>query len=176
MRKKVPFRIVSDDEVVQARLLNKARLTESGCWQWIGKTQRRRYGLFWHREKYTGAHRVSYEVFVGPIPAGLVVRHSCDNPGCINPNHLSLGTQKDNARDRTERGRGHKLKGELIGTSKLTESQVREIRASVNMSLQDIAQKYGIDKSNAWAIRAGKSWKHVSTDAPSTDKELGDAR
>lgn len=157
------FQTVTDADLIKATLFNRSRLHEGGCWVWV-RGQRAKYGLFAIKGKTYGAHRVSYEAFKGSIPRGMVVRHACDNPSCINPDHLSLGTQADNVRDRTERGRGQKLKGEQIGTAKLTAAQVREIRASVSLSLREIADKYGIDKSNAWSIRAGKSWKHLSAD------------
>lgn len=161
---------VTDADLVKATLYNRSRLTESGCWVWV-RGKRAQYGLFAIRGKTVGAHRASYEAFKGEIPAGLVVRHTCDNPSCINPGHLILGTQKDNARDRMERGRGHVLKGENIATAKLTAEQVREIRASVHLSLREIASKYGIDKSNAWSIRTGKSWKHVKSDAMASSQQ-----
>ena len=90
----------------------------------------------------------------------MVVRHACDNPGCINPNHLSVGTMKDNMADRDSRGR-RDVRGEQIGTSKLTAKEVLEIRAESKLSLREMGEKYGVDKSNIWQIRAGKAWRHL---------------
>lgn len=78
--------------------------TESGCWEWTG-WRAHGYGYFFHEGKDQRAHRVSYELFVGSIPDGLVVMHSCDNRPCVNPDHLSVGTQADNVRDMVAKGR-----------------------------------------------------------------------
>ena len=75
------------------------------CWLWKGATHERGYGEFWFNNKRCRAPRVSYELNKGPIPEGMIVRHSCDNPPCVNPAHLSLGTDKDNMQDALSRGR-----------------------------------------------------------------------
>lgn len=157
-----PFRTVTENDVLKARLYCKARLMESGCWFWIG-SKRKGYGLLQHNKRTSSAHRVAYEVFNGPIPKGLVVRHGCDNPSCINPDHLTLGTQLENVRDREVRNR-RDVKGEQIGTSKLTVAEVLEIKKSSD-SLDVLAERYGVDRSNVWAIRSGKSWKHLNSAA-----------
>ena len=133
-------------------------MSEAGCWVWKG-SKRNGYGLMSKGNKSVSAHRVSYEAFKGAIPKGMVVRHSCDNPSCINPGHLSLGTQKDNVMDREARGR-RDVKGEQIGTSKLTEAEVIAIRSSP-LSNVELGERYGVHKSNIWAIRRGKSWMHL---------------
>lgn len=155
----VEFRRVSDEDVIKARLFNRSRLSKDGCWEWTG-AKRRGYGLFACGGKSQTAHRVSYEVYHGGIPAGMVVRHTCDNPACINPGHLLIGTVAENVGDRELRGRRN-VKGEQIGTSKLTKDQVFEILASP-LSNVELADKYGVHKTNIWAIRAGKSWKHLN--------------
>lgn len=75
------------------------------CWLWTGIVDRRGYGRV-YRGRMVFAHRFSYELHVGQIPKGLIVRHSCDVPGCVNPDHLRLGTQRDNVGDMFARGRG----------------------------------------------------------------------
>jgi len=102
----------------------------SGCWIWTGPKgpePGHNYGkLMWHN-KYMRAHRVAYELMVGPIPEGLCVLHSCDNPLCVNPNHLFLGTQLDNIRDRDAKGRAPSV--ESCSHPKLTWAEVDDIRA-----------------------------------------------
>ncbi len=84
------------------RMINK---TES-CWIWIGANDRKRgYGSFHIKGKSIGAHRVAYEFFIGAIPKGMVVMHKCDNPRCVNPEHLQIGTQKQNIHDMISKGR-----------------------------------------------------------------------
>ena len=109
--------------------------------------------------KTVSAHRVSYEAYNGEIPKGLVVRHKCDNPSCINPDHLELGTQQQNVADRENRGR-RDVKGEQVGTAKLSEMQVMAIKNSP-LSSAELAERYGVHKTNVWAIKSGKSWKHL---------------
>lgn len=155
------YRVVTNLDLLKYTLLNRTRLAENGCWEWVGGFGAGGYGVIGRNGKSQRAHRVSYEAYKGEIPEGMVVRHSCDNPACINPDHLSLGTQKENAADRTARGRGSKLKGAQIATAKLTEAQVLEIKSST-LSLTELSEKYGVDKSNIWAIRSGKSWKHLN--------------
>ena len=84
------------------------------CWEWQGAKSSKSYGLIKHHGKNLGAHRVSYEMYKGPIPKGKMVCHHCDNPPCINPAHLYAGTHKTNGQDMVRRGRhwGPKLTGE----------------------------------------------------------------
>lgn len=166
------FSVVTDNDLLKARLLNGCRLAESGCWEWIG-SKRNGYGLFSRNNKTTSAHRVSYEAHHGLIPSGMVVRHSCDNPSCINPNHLLIGTIADNVADREARGR-RDVKGEQIGTSKLTEAQVLEIRAS-SESHTEAGARLGVSKNCIWSIRSGRSWKHLIS-VPSLSREVTNAR
>lgn len=93
---------------IHERYLAKVVRRESGCWGWSG-AKCRGYGILSTRRGSppAKAHRVSYELFKGPIPDGMLVRHTCDNPECTNPDHLLLGTDADNARDRVARGRSN---------------------------------------------------------------------
>lgn len=88
------------------RFAEKFRINaETGCWEWIAERNRKGYGMFWHKDSMTGAHRASYELHVGEIPDALHVLHRCDNPPCVNPEHLFLGTNQDNVDDRQRKGR-----------------------------------------------------------------------
>jgi hypothetical protein len=156
--KYIPFEKVSDDDVIKAQLFNECRLGESGCWLWMG-TKRNGYGLFNIGSKSKSAHRVAYELFIGPIPTGLHLLHSCDTPSCINPAHLRPGTVKENMADRESRRR-RCVRGEQIGTSKLTYDDVVSVRTSP-LSISVLAKAYKVDYQTIWKIRKGISWKHV---------------
>lgn len=103
-------------------------------------------------------HRLAYQFKVGSIPIGLFVCHRCDNKLCINPEHLFLGTTQDNMRDRDEKNR--QAKGERITNSKLTESEIREIRKSTETNVSD-ANKYGVSASAISYVKNRQTWKHV---------------
>jgi hypothetical protein len=113
--------------------------------------------------KPTLAHRIAYMVFHGGIPDGMSVLHRCDNPSCVNPEHLFLGTQVDNVSDMHNKGRARKrvLFGSDHGNSKLDEDKVRQIRAS-SASDSKIAQQYGVSRATVHAIRNWQTWKHVT--------------
>lgn len=135
---------------------------DAECWNWVGK-KGHGYGRFWYNGKTIRAHRFSYELFFGNVPDCLFVLHKCDNPGCVNPDHLFLGTLLDNSRDMIAKGRGGDQKGEKNPAAKLTMKDVLEIRslyASGNFTQKQIAQKYNIALSTANQIIIGKRWKH----------------
>lgn len=138
----------------------------SGCWLWHASVDHRGHGRFVvgpmidGAYRTVGAHRHAYELVNGPIPTGLVVRHKCDVPACVNPDHLEVGTQDDNIRDRDERGRT--ARGEANGSAKLTLARVAEIRAAYavgNRSQQSLAAQFGVSKSLVHVIVNGKAWR-----------------
>lgn len=132
----------------------------SGCWIWATTAHGKGYGLFWYGGSNKRAHRISWELHRGPIPKGLCVLHTCDNPPCVNPDHLWLGTMVENNADRDNKGRFITLRGEAIGTSKLTEQDVIEIRASEEPYLT-IAARFGVCENNVSLIRRRLTWMHV---------------
>ncbi len=111
-------------------------------------------GIHWR------GHRLSYHENKGPIPHGMLIRHTCDNPKCINADHLLIGTVQDNANDMVSRGRSVNRTGELNTLAKLTEKQVIAIRAD-NRRQADIAEDYGVAPSNISLIKTGKRWSHL---------------
>lgn len=132
------------------------------CWEWRGSKTQGGYGILYHG-RIVYAHRVSYELHNGPIPQGMMVRHTCDNPGCVNPQHLLLGdgNGKLNAQDMVDRGRQHvvNLPGETNPSVKLTEGQVQDIRRST-LPQRVLATQYGVSQSTIWRARR-THWRHV---------------
>lgn len=125
-----------------------------GCWPWLGQTLPKGYGLFWSGERKTLAHRWIYEAHFGKAPRGMVIMHTCDNPNCVNPNHLRLGTYRENTADMWQKGRAKR--------HKLTDAQAAEIRARHSGKWGDgalLAREYGISKANVSAIIHGRSWR-----------------
>lgn len=113
-----------------------------------------RYGV---RKRF--GHRVAYELKNGPIPDGLLIRHTCDNPPCINPNHLLTGTHQDNCDDMMSRGRGRKAHGVSQWCSKLNDDAVREILCSKSLSIVQLAEKHGVKASVISKVQTGQIWK-----------------
>lgn len=136
------------------------RRGEKECWLWTGSVRGAGYGRISDGARSIPAHRVSYELHYGPIPEGLLVCHKCDVPGCVNPNHLFVGTQKENLADRNAKGRFHPVKGEKHGRSKLTNGQVRLILKD-SRKHQDIASDHGISSAMVCCIKARKNWTHI---------------
>jgi hypothetical protein len=143
------------------------------CWLWQGGTNIRGYGRFRRgraSEGMAGAHRFSYELHNGPAPSDRVVMHSCDNPQCVNPKHLSLGTHLDNSHDRSRKGRdaglfvrgedARRQKGAQHPSAKLTEADVLAIRTD-DRTHRQIASHYGVDRTLIGLIKRRKVWKHV---------------
>ncbi len=140
--------------------------TETGCWEWTGGHSRFGYGCFRYKERQQPAHRVAWELANGPIPTGLLVLHDCphgDNPRCVKPDHLFLGTQKDNLEDMTAKGRRKSVAGERHPKAKVTERQVIYIkkRLAHNEPCSEIAEDLRVNRSLVAHIKYGYSWKHV---------------
>lgn len=135
----------------------------SGCWEWSGGSfHTDGYGLVGHQGKLWRAHVMAYELFHGPVPEGQQVRHTCDNPPCVHPYHLLVGSTLDNMRDKVARGR--QVKGERAPKAKLTAPQVLEIRQSYASGVNQVqlASIYGITQASVSAIVLRKSWKHIT--------------
>ncbi len=147
------------DDTVEARLMKRTRKT-STCWLWEGGKFSDGYGNIGTSRGARRTHRVSYELYIGPIAAGLQVLHSCDNPACINPAHLSLGTGADNMRDRDAKGRHVPCLGTDNGAAKLDNLTVQMIRDSP-LSVAQLAKIFEVCSHTIRRIRAKTSWSHV---------------
>jgi hypothetical protein len=141
----------------------------SGCWLWQGRRNHQGYGLW--REHASGknwvVHRLIWELFNDqPVPDGLQVCHTCDNPPCCNPEHLWIGTATDNAQDKVAKGRwrGGDTRGELNGQSKLTEPQVVEIRRRVaaGETRTALALEFGVHLITVSQLVRRLTWRHVA--------------
>lgn len=150
---------------IEQRFWTKVEKTE-GCWLWSGATNKQGYGELGKGRRGDGniaAHRLSYEIAYGPIPPAMQVLHKCDNPGCVRPDHLFLGTQKVNLEDMTAKDhRSHySQKGEDNGRAKLTLIQVQEIRQRfANGDLRSLlAKEYRVRWRVIDRIVTGKSWR-----------------
>lgn len=151
-------------ETLEQKFWKKVKKTES-CWIWTGKKNKLGYGVIvhgWPKRIYLKAHRVSY-LLHKQDPKELFCCHTCDNPSCVNPLHLFLGTQTDNMRDAAKKGRVRK--GSSHHASKLVEEDIRLIRQLFDsgISINDIIKNYFPDKKylNIFKICSGYSWRHV---------------
>ena len=138
-----------------------------GCWRWKGGVSRKGYGYFRAGGQCRLAHRISYCIASGvtlPELGDMQTCHRCDNPRCVRPDHLFLGTNSDNQADKVRKGRSrngaHVHNGTRVWSNKLTPEQVREIRASTEGRLV-LAARYGVDKVHINSIRARRTWKRL---------------
>lgn len=142
------------------------RVDKSGeCWLWTGFRDKGGYGRVGHEGRSVLAHRFAYEIAVGPIPDGLDVLHSCDNPPCVNPAHLRAGTPSDNFADMVSRNRWEKPCGERHGMSKLTVESVRDIRARFSASrpsITAVGREFGVSKDTILSVILRRTWKQVA--------------
>ena len=155
---------------VQQRLMRHTKYDEtSGCLEWVG-SKRNGYGrmIIGSRtdgtRKSVSAHRIAYELAYGEIPIGMEVCHKCDNPCCVNPNHLFIGTRQDNIDDRERKGRNIVFIGEEQTRAKLTKKAVKDARwerAYKGTSFQKLADRYGVSKMTMQNAIKGVTWKCV---------------
>lgn len=147
----------------------------TGCWNWKGLRDPSGYGYFSiprdhhlfrkakRKDQMVRASRFAFQRVVGPIPEGLVVCHSCDNPSCVRPEHLFLGTTQENADDKVRKNRQYRPVGEKNNGSSLTEVQVMEIRRrlAIGESGRSLAKEFGVSKGCVSLINTGGTWKHL---------------
>lgn len=163
--------LTPDMEDAQDRILCRVNIVEGCHWKWNGAGNHAGYGALTFRGKAYSAHRLSYQAFNGPIPVGMHILHTCDNPWCVNPAHLQAGTAKENRADCKAKGRLNIMRGSANGFSKLTEDDVLEIRTS-DIGPRELAKKFGLHEGSICHIRRGLTWKHI----PGIRNERGQAR
>jgi hypothetical protein len=132
------------------------------CWPWIGPVTSNGYGQsHWKSAPDPKAHRSAYILRKGLIPCGYVIRHTCDNKICVNPNHLVVGTYSDNAWDASDRGQLHK--GEKHKNAKLRATEVVEMRSLFveGVRKSELARKFGVSFMNVSHIVARRIWRHI---------------
>jgi hypothetical protein len=133
------------------------------CWMWTGCVDKDGYGQITIQYKSYKAHRISWQMHCSEIPKGLIVCHHCDVPQCVNPDHLFLGTVKDNADDMMNKGR--QLKGDRNHNAILDDNKVIEIKrliAQGKFSLREIGDIFGVTTASIWQIKDGRSWRHLN--------------
>lgn len=155
----------------EARFWPKVR-KGPGCWEWTASRNRWGYGrLGVTRRQFAYAHRIAWELENGPIPTGKIVCHRCDNPACVRPDHLFLGTHADNVQDMLSKGRGGlrlhpetAARGEQASKAKLKAEQVKEIRRLYRgggISQRELARRFGVTQNAISMLLHRKSWSHV---------------
>lgn len=137
-----------------------------GCWCWTGRTNHHGYGMVQMATgaQFKKAHRVMMEMITEtPLVAGQCVLHTCDNTSCVRPDHLYIGSMRDNTNDRDSRGRYHRWYAASHPRAKLTEDQVREIRLqhATGCGLKAIGARFGISSCSVWNIATRRSWKDL---------------
>ena len=155
--------------VMRQKLLDRSEVMwDTGCREWRGAKNENGYGRIWDGERLVYAHRAMWEVEHGPIPLGMSICHKCDNPRCIDLEHLFCATHMENMRDSVvkqrrkngaakRRGKPAAVRGAQHELAKMTEVQVRAILVD-NRPAKDIAVEYGVSVSLVYGIRNGRNW------------------
>lgn len=147
------------------RFWNKFTRPKVGCWEWFAAKDHFGYGQIgrYGRRNLIRAHRLSWLLFNGPIPDSLCVLHRCDNPSCVNPNHLFLGTKKDNAIDKAKKGRSYSPRGETNGRAILNEKKVKSIRKFHKNGIlcKDLSLMFNTPVSTIYKVVYRVTWKHI---------------
>jgi hypothetical protein len=143
--------------------------SDTGCWNWNHYKKPSGYGTYWNGKKTVNAHKHYYEQANGPVPAGLQLCHKCNNPSCVNPDHMYVGTAKENASDKVKSNRCYRPIGSKNGMSKLTEHDVEIIREMYRRHPSGKKQRtglstflsswFGITSSTVSMIKYKKRWK-----------------
>lgn len=150
------------------RFLEDVSVWINGCWQWIGYTNKKNgYGCTWYNQKRILAHRFMWELMNDQtVPEGMVVMHTCDNPLCVNPYHLQLGTQRDNIIDMISKDRNNHPKGTKHHRYKVTHDMIKEAKKlkGDGKSAREVGDILGIGHSTAGHIMAYNSRYQIEED------------
>lgn len=152
-------------KTLEERFWEKVDIQSTGdCWNWLGAKNSGNYGVININRKMVYAHRLSYELHFDKIPDRLVVGHKCDNPRCVNPQHLFLGTQQDNILDKIQKGRNGSPLGEKSHLSKLKLEDVLVIKNLLSGKTyydREIAEMFGVTTGCIQGIKQGHTWAWV---------------
>lgn len=146
------------------RFFSRVSKEKSGCWQWIGTTNKYGYGIICVDYKFKRAHRYSWEIHNGEIPKGLCVCHHCDNPKCVNPKHLFIGTKKDNTNDMMSKKRNNPPLGERCARAVLDIHKVRKIRNLLSEKVPqiEISRMFKVSVGAIACIHHKRTWRHLN--------------
>lgn len=141
------------------------RRSAQRCWEWTAYRNPLGYGMFWYEKRLQLAHRVSWKIHNGVFNEKLCVLHSCDNPSCVNPRHLWLGTRTDNNNDKVRKGRAQRMFGEENGRARLTEAQVLELRRlwkTEKYTIPQLSERFGgVPEPTLHHAITGYTWSHL---------------
>lgn len=153
--------IIGRRRPLEERFWEKVKKTDN-CWLWIG-ARSGGYGMIRRGDKAVIAHRLAYEWTNGPIPDGLDICHTCDNPACVRPSHLFAGTARDNALDAAHKGRLVVPRGERSSFAKLKDADIPNIRRLLaeGITKTDIGKQYGVSRTTIYGIASGHNWTHI---------------
>lgn len=163
---------MASERIPALRHFNRRVVRGPNCWGWRGYADKDGYGTVKHAGRPLRAHRFSWEIHNGPIPEGLCVCHKCDNPGCVRPDHLFLGTSADNMHDRDAKGRCA-FTGTRNPHAVLTAAIANAIRAKYTGAYgqqASLAREYGVDYRTVSAIIGNKIWKQIPAPAPASSQ------
>lgn len=152
----------SSSDTLLDRFWSKVSISRQ-CWLWTAYKDAEGYGHIRHNDRMRFSHHIAWLLWRGPIPDGMKVCHSCDNPSCVNPEHLFLGTQQDNMIDCTKKGRHGDVSGERNGRARLTYEQVEQIRRSYTGRYGELtywATKFNVSIGAIRYAALGKTWRN----------------
>lgn len=163
------IKIELTEEIIERFWAKVDKKSQDECWGWKAYKNKYGYGQIRINNKKYSAHRISWFIHNGEIPEhnsfhGMCALHKCDNPSCVNPTHLFLGTHQENMRDRDAKWRGASLAGEKHWNHKLAEKQVIEIREKYTprkYSTRKLAEEYGVSQTVIQRVIEYKNWKHI---------------